>query len=87
MKLVEIISELIAIPGANLVLSDYDCKTIMRLRESYRNSLRNTINREIENLLDYGELRMLIEIYSDKIEKALLISLYRRYFWLNPIDL
>ena len=86
MDLNNMFNELLAVPKDDLVIPGYDTSDINLARKAFLNSWRNTINKKIENTFDRSELQFNINLFYNKIEKALLISLYRRYLWLRPKD-
>ena len=86
MTLQNLLNEMTCIPNTDLQISNYNYQPIFDHRETYRKSLRNTINKEIENTLNIQELKNLIEDFKHTLEMPLLISLYRRYLWFQPTD-
>lgn len=87
MILKKMIDELISIPKTELESSNSNhCKDVLYAREAYRNSLRNSINKEIENTSDKDILRVLIDDRKRELETPLLIAVFRRYAWLNPLS-
>jgi hypothetical protein len=87
MTLYEQIKELINISSQDLKITVnryYD--ELLVFRTAYRNSLRNTVNKEIENSCDSSELNKLIFTFESQLEQSLVISLYRRYLWLEPTN-
>jgi len=86
MNLYELINEIAAISSNDLQLSDNRYKKILEYREAYYKSLFNTINKLIEGSFDKRELKKIIYLFSERLERALIVSLYRRYLWLDPTD-
>jgi hypothetical protein len=84
MTLYKLICELTNITTNDFKLTDKRYKKIVAARTAYRNSLRNTIGKEIENACNSSELNELIFTFESQLEQALVIALYRRYLWLEP---
>jgi hypothetical protein len=86
MTLYDLVNELIHISTNEIELNSERYEIILNYRETYRNSLRNTINKEIENSNSSSELNEIIAIFKDKLERTIVIALYRRYLWLEPTN-
>jgi hypothetical protein len=86
MNLSEMIQEFLSVPDYEITVQGYDTSKLNSARAAFIKSLRNTLNREIENSLDVKELWKLIDTFELTLEKTLVIALYRRYLWLCPTD-
>ena len=86
MNLNEMIQEFLSVPDYEITVSGYDTTKLNNARTAFLKSLRNTINKEIENSLNAQELKELIDTYEQELENPLVIALYRRYLWLHPTD-
>jgi hypothetical protein len=86
MNLNEIIQEFLSVPNYEITVQGYDTIKLNSARTAFLNSLRNTLNKEIENSLDTKELKDLIGTFESKLDDPLIIALYRRYLWLQPTD-
>jgi hypothetical protein len=86
MNLNEMIQEFLSVPDYEITVQGYDTGKLNSARTAFLNSLRNTLNKEIENCLDVKELAELISTYEIKLDKPLVIALCRRYLWLHPTD-
>ena len=86
MNLSEMINEFLSVPAYEITVHGYDTKKLNNARTAFLISLRNTLNKAIENSLDAKELEGLISSFELKLEKPLVIALYRRYLWLQPTD-
>jgi hypothetical protein len=86
MNLCDMINELLSIPEYEITVHGYDTSELNVSRIAFLNSLRNTLHKEIDSSLNKNELKDLINTFELKLEKNLIIALYRKYLWLEPTD-